>query len=107
MGPLQTGPFTGPFPPSLSQAFQGGTSGESGTSDGPAASSGSSIAGGDFTYLDRMQGEIEKLMQSENPSDQIKAQMKMNQLSRIIDSITTLLSKQRDIQSKIAQNMAR
>jgi len=66
-----------------------------------------SLNTGDFTYLDKMLDTVKQLMQSDNPSDQIKAQMKMNEFSRDVELITTLLAKQRDIESKIAQNLAK
>jgi hypothetical protein len=67
----------------------------------------SSATRGNFGFLDDMQNQVQNLMQSSSPSDQLKAQQLMNQFIRIFDSITTILSKQRDLESKIAQNLAK
>jgi hypothetical protein len=72
----------------------------------PANQALGAINSGNFSFLDNMQQQIETLMGSSNPSDQIKAQMLMNQFSQLVDMITSMLAKQRELESKIAQNMA-
>jgi hypothetical protein len=90
----------------LNGALQAAAQGSNPVTAAPAGSP-NSIASGDFTYLDTMMSDVQKLMQSTNPSDQIKAQLEMNQFSTAVELITTLLAKQRDIESKIAQNLAK
>ena len=64
-----------------------------------------SVDSGDFSFLDSMQQQLQTLMLSQNPSDQIRAQMLANELNRIMETITSLLEKQNQIITKIAQNI--
>jgi hypothetical protein len=61
------------------------------------------VSDGALSKLDSMFDQAEKLMQSDKPSDQLKAQMLMQKATRMYETISKMMQQRSEAQAKAIQ----